>query len=69
MGRRKSGGGNPFTKSLSRLIDDVVGEVADNVMDVASGPKKGKKRSASTDRPTDWATRTEEATPRKRKSR
>lgn len=69
MGRRKSGGGNPLTKGLSRLINDVAGEVVDGAMDVASGPKKSKKRSGTSNHSTDWATRTEDPAPRKRRSR
>jgi hypothetical protein len=70
MGRRKKGGGNPLTKGLSRLIDDVAGEVLDGAMDVAGGAKKSKKKgSGSANHSTDWATRTEDPAPRKRRSR
>lgn len=70
MGKRKSGGGNPLAKGLSRLLDEVGGEVVDGLMDVATGSKKSKKSSgSSSDRSTDWATRTESPAPRKGRSR
>jgi hypothetical protein len=69
MGKRKSGGGNPLAKGLSRLLDKGASEVVDGLMDVASGPKKSKKSSRSSNHSTDWATRTEDPAPRKRRSR
>ena len=58
--------GNPFTKSLAKVIDKVAPEVLDGAMDVATGPSKSKKNSTSSSaRSTDWATRVP-APPRKR---
>lgn len=70
MGKRKKGG-NPLTKSLSRLINEAGGkaggEVLDGVLEVATGSSRKKKSSTSSDRSTDWATRAP-AAPRKRRS-
>jgi hypothetical protein len=58
--------GNPFTKSLAKMIDKVAPEVLDGVMDVATGPEKTKRSSSSSSaRSTDWHTRVP-APPRKR---
>jgi hypothetical protein len=58
--------GNPFTKSLAKVIDKAAPEVLDGFMDIATGPKKAKKTSsASSARATDWHTRVP-APPRKR---
>jgi hypothetical protein len=58
--------GNPFTKSLAKVIDKVAPEVLDGAMDIATGPKKTKKSSSSSSAgSTDWHTRVP-APPRKR---
>jgi hypothetical protein len=65
MAKRK-GFGNPLSKALSKVLDEVAPEALDGFMDVATGPKKSKKGSpASSTRSTDWATRVP-GTPRKR---
>jgi hypothetical protein len=65
MARRK-GFGNPLSKALSKVLDEVGPEALDSFMDVATGPKKSKKESpSSSTRSTDWATRVP-GTPRKR---
>jgi hypothetical protein len=66
MAKRKSFG-NPLTKALGKVLDEVAPELLDGAMDVATGPNKGgpKKSSASSARSTDWATRVP-APPRKR---
>jgi len=65
MARRK-GFGNPLSKALSKVLDEVGPEALDGFMDVATGPKKSKKGSPTSSTPsTDWATRVP-GTPRKR---
>jgi len=65
MARRK-GFGNPLSKALSKVLDEVGPEALDSFMDVATGPTKTKKESpSSSTRSTDWATRVP-GTPRKR---
>jgi hypothetical protein len=65
MAKRK-GFGNPLSKALGKVLDEVAPEVLDSAMDVVTGPKKTKKGSSSSpDRSTDWATRVP-ASPRKR---
>jgi hypothetical protein len=65
MARRK-GFGNPLSKALGKVLDEVGPEALDSFMDVATGPKKSKKESpSSSTRSTDWATRVP-GTPRKR---
>ena len=57
MAKRK-GFGNPFSKTLGKMIDKVAPEVLDSAMDAATGPGKSKKGSTSSSgRSTDWATR------------
>ncbi|MEW6471343.1 MAG: hypothetical protein AB1679_03645 [Actinomycetota bacterium] len=66
MARRKSFG-NPLTKTLGRVLDKVAPEVLDGALDVASGPGKTRKSSASSSgRATDWATRVPAPRSRKR---
>jgi len=66
MAKRK-GFGNPLSKALGKVLDEVAPEVLDSTVDVLSGPKKTKKGSSSSSsaRSTDWATRVP-ASPRKR---
>ena len=68
MSRRKSSG-NPFTKGLGRLLEDVGGKALDTGIEIAAGPgkPKGHPKSASPSS-TDWATRAP-APERKRRSR
>lgn len=66
MAKRKSFG-NPFSKTLGKVIDTVAPEVVDSALDVATGPGKSKKNpTSSSGRSTDWATRAP-APPRSRK--
>jgi hypothetical protein len=65
MARRK-GFGNPLSKTLGKVLDEVAPKVLDTTMDIAGGPSKGTSPSASSPaRGTDWATRVP-APPRKR---
>jgi len=65
MAKRK-GFGNPLSKALGKVLDEVAPQVLDGTMDVVAGPKKTKKGpSSSSARSTDWATRVP-APPRKR---
>jgi hypothetical protein len=62
----RKGFGNPLSKALGKVLDEVAPEVLDGTMDVVTGPKKTKKSSSpSSARATDWATRVP-APPRKR---
>jgi hypothetical protein len=66
MAKRK-GFGNPLTKALGKVLDEMAPQVLDGAMDVATGPKKSAKKSSSSSvRSTDWATRVP-APPRKRR--
>lgn len=63
MSRRKSFG-NPLTKMLGEALDKVAPQVVDGIVDIATGPKKGRKgsdappsASASSSETTDWHTR------------
>ena len=65
MAKRK-GFGNPLSKALGKVLDEVAPHALDGVLDVATGPKKSKKGSASSSTDsTDWHTRVP-APPRKR---
>lgn len=66
MAKRK-GFGNPLSKALGKVIDEVAPQVLDGTMDVVTGPKKPKRGSSSSSSAgsTDWATRVP-APPRKR---
>lgn len=66
MARRKSFG-NPFSKALGKVIDEVAPKALDSFMDVATGPKKGgqKPTTSSSGDSTDWHMRAP-GTPRKR---
>ncbi len=65
MSKRK-GFGNPLSKALGKVLDDVAPKALDSFLDVANGPKKSKKGSTSSSaRSTDWHTRAP-APPRKR---
>jgi hypothetical protein len=68
MARRKTSGGNPFTKGLNRIMGDVGSEVLDGVTDMAMGPKKGNKKTTSgtSSNGSDWATRDPEAASKRR---
>jgi hypothetical protein len=66
MARRK-GFGNPLSKTVGKVLDQVAPEVLDSFLDVANGPKKCKDSSASSSGgSTDWHTRVP-APPRTRK--
>ena len=65
MARRK-GFGNPLSKTLGKVLDEVAPKVLDTTLDIANGPSKKKTTSGSSSAwGTDWATRVP-APPRKR---
>jgi hypothetical protein len=57
MTKRKSFG-NPLSKALGKVLDEVAPQVVDGAMDVVTGPKKSKTSvSSSSTSSTDWHTR------------